>query len=147
MKIILREDIDALGRKGETVVVKDGYARNYLLPKKLAILFSTGNLELIQKEKEKLKVQLMKEKDDAEELAKKLSAVSCTISKKVGEGDTLYGSVTAAEIAEVLKNEGFEIEKKNLIIEEPIKKPGIYKIGVKIHAEVTGTFKVWVVKE
>ena len=147
MKIILREDIDALGRKGETVVVKDGYARNYLLPKKLAILFSTGNLELIQQEKEKLKVQLMKEKDDAEELAKKLSAVSCTISKKVGEGDTLYGSVTAAEIAEVLKNEGFEIEKKNLIIEEPIKKPGIYKIGVKIHAEVTGTFKVWVVKE
>lgn len=147
MKIILREDIDALGRKGETVVVKDGYARNYLLPKKLAILFSTGNLELIQQEKEKLKVQLMKEKDDAEELAKKLSAVSCTISKKVGEGDTLYGSVTAAEIAEVLKNEGFEIEKKKLIIEEPIKKLGIYKIGVKIHAEVTGTFKVWVVKE
>ena len=147
MKIILREDIDALGRKGETVVVKDGYARNYLLPKKLAILFSTGNLELIQQEKEKLKVQLMKEKDDAEELAEKLSAVSCTISKKVGEGDTLYGSVTAAEIAEVLKNEGFEIEKKKLIIEEPIKKLGIYKIGVKIHAEVTGTFKVWVVKE
>lgn len=147
MKIILREDIEALGRKGETVVVKDGYARNYLLPKKLAIPFSTGNLELIQQEKEKLRVQLMKEKDDAEEMAEKLAAISCTISKKVGEGDTLYGSVTAAEIVEVLKSEGFEIEKKKLIIEEPIKKLGIYKVGVKIHAEVTGTFKVWVVKE
>jgi large subunit ribosomal protein L9 len=147
MKIILKENVDNLGLKGDTLDVKEGFARNYLLPKKLAIPFSEGNMALIQREKEKIQVLKVKEKEEAEAFAQKIANVSVTISKKVGEGDTLYGSVTAAEIEEALKNEGFEIDKRKIVIEEPIKKLGIYKVEVKLHAEVTGDFKVWVVKE
>jgi len=147
MKVILKENIENLGVKGDTIEVKSGFARNYLLPKKLAMSYSVGNLALIQREKEKIEVLKVKEKEEAEGLSEKLSNVSVTISKKVGEGDTLYGSVTAAEIAEALKGEGFEVDKRKIIIEEPIKQLGIYKVGMKLHAEVDGTFKVWVVKE
>jgi len=147
MKIILKEKVDNLGVKGDTVEVKDGFARNYLLPKKLAVLFSEGNLAMVHREKEKIQIQKTREKEEAEAFSEKIADVSVTISKKVGEGDTLYGSVTAAEIGEALNSEGFEIDKRKIVIEEPIKKLGIYKVAVRLHPEVTGDFKVWVVKE
>lgn len=147
MRIVLREDVENLGRRGEVVKVAEGYARNFLLPKGKALPATEGNLKTIEREKKRYVVREAKAKQDAEAQAQRLGAISCTIVRKVGENDVLYGSVTAADIAEHLEKEGVVIDKRRIQIAEPIKSLGIYTIPVRLHSEVTAQLKVWVVKE
>ena len=147
MRLILRKDVQPLGKRGDVVKVAPGYGRNYLLPKGLAYEYSDANVKRIEKERKILEVVQLKEKQEAEDLARRIAAVSCTIVKKVGENDTLYGSVTSAEIGEALQKEGFSIDKRKILLDEPIKALGIYAVPIKIHPEVPCELKVWVVKE
>ncbi len=147
MRIVLREDIDKLGRRGEVIDVAAGYARNYLLPKKKALPATDGNLKVIEREKRKYMVHLAREKQGAEVVAARLAGLSCTIVRKVGESETLYGSVTAGDIAEHVAREGIEIDKRRIQLDEPIKTLGIYTVPIRLHPEVTADLKVWVVKE
>ena len=147
MKIVLRTDVEKLGRRGEIIQVANGYARNYLLPKELALVVTPGNLKRIEQEREVRQVQEAKEKQDAESFAARLAEISLTVVRKVGESEVLYGSVTSADLCELLEKEGFSVDKRKIILEEPIKSLGIYDVPVKLHPEVTGNFKVWVVKE
>jgi large subunit ribosomal protein L9 len=147
MKIILREDIDKLGRRGEVVKVAPGYGRNYLLPKGLAYLHTPGNAKRVDQERRFLNVKLAREKQEAEELSRRISQISTTIVRKVGENETLYGSVTNGDIAEAIEKEGFAIDKRKILLTDPIKTLGIYTVPVKLHPEVTAELKVWVVKE
>lgn len=147
MRIVLREDVDNLGRRGEIVKVADGYARNYLLPNRKALPATGGNLKVIEREKRRYVVQQAKDKQAAEALSSRLASLSCTIVRKVGESETLYGSVTSADIGEFLAREGIEIDKRRIQLDEPIKSLGIYTIPIRLHPEVTADLKVWVVKE
>ena len=146
MKVILIEDVQKLGTMGEIVQVKDGYARNFLFPRKLAKSATDSNLRIIEDIKRKKVAALAKEKKLAEELRDKISFVSCTIAAEAGEDDKLFGSVTAQDVARAFEEEGFSIDKRKIILEEPIKKLGVYHVAVKLHPEVTGEVKVWVVK-
>ena len=147
MRIVLREDVEKLGRRGEIVDVAAGYARNFLLPKGKALHATDGNLKRVEQERRKFAVRLAKEKEDAAAMARRLAGISCTIVRKVGENDHLYGSVTPADIAEYLAKEGVELDKRRILLDEPIKALGIYTIPVKLHPEVSGEIRVWVVKE
>jgi large subunit ribosomal protein L9 len=147
MKIILRENIDNLGRRGDVVKVAAGYGRNFLLPKGKAYPFSEGNARKVESERHLIKIREAKEKGAAEELAARLSQISTTIVRKVGENETLYGSVTNSDVGEALAKEGFDIDRRRIQMEEPIKMVGIYTVPVKLHPEVTAEVKVWVVKE
>ncbi len=147
MQIVLREDIENLGRRGEVVKVADGYARNFLLPKGKALLATAGNLKTIEREKRRYVVRQAKEKDESLALAQRIAGISCTIVRKVGENDTLYGSVTPADIAEYLAKEGVVVDKRRIHLDEPIKSLGIYNVPVRLHPEVSADVKVWVVKE
>ncbi len=147
MKLILREDVENLGRIGEVVDVAGGYARNYLLPRGLAVQASTKNIKEQEHQKKLIQSRMDKQKKDAQELAGSLDAVSCTIARKTGEEEKLYGSVTSRDIEEALREEGVSIDRKRILLEEPIKKLGMYTVPVKLHADVTGNIKVWVVKE
>ncbi len=147
MKVILRQDMDRLGKAGEVVSVKDGYARNYLIPRQLAYAATPGNLRRFEEEKKRMMLQSEREKRHAETLAKELEKASCTISMAVGEEDKLFGSVTSQDIAEALKEKGIEIDRRKIQLEEPIKALGIYTVPVKLHPEVTANIKVWVVKK
>lgn len=147
MRIVLRTDVESLGRRGEVVKVADGYARNYLLPKKLALEATPGNLKLIQQERRVQEVHEAKEKQEAEALAARIAQLSCTAVRKVGENEVLYGSVTGADVAELLEKEGFSLDKRKILLEEPIKSLGIYEVPIKLHPQVTASVKVWVVKE
>ncbi|MBI4169953.1 MAG: 50S ribosomal protein L9 [Acidobacteria bacterium] len=147
MRVVLKEDIDKLGRRGAIVKVADGYARNFLLPKGKALLATDGNLKTIDRERRRYVVRVAKEKEEMENLARRIGAVSCTLVRKVGEHDVLYGSVTAADIAEYLEREGIAVDKRRIQIGEPIKSLGIYSVPIKLHPEVRAEVKVWVVKE
>lgn len=147
MKIILKEDYESLGQAGEVLSVKDGFARNYLIPKGVAYEASKGNLRRFEEEKKHILIVSEKEKKAAEQLAEKLEKVSCTISVAVGEEEKLFGSVTSQDIGESLNEKGIEIDKRKILLEEPIKNLGIYTIPVKLHSEVTANVKVWVVKK
>ena len=147
MKLILREDVEILGKVGDVVDVAGGYGRNYLLPRGLAVKASTKNLKEQEHQKKLIQARLARQKKDAEEVAGSLDSVSCTISRKTGEDEKLYGSVTSRDIEEALKEEGVSIDRKRILLEEPIKKLGVYTVPVKLHTEVTGNIKVWVVKE
>jgi large subunit ribosomal protein L9 len=147
MKIILRENVAALGAKGTVVNVANGYGRNYLIPRGLAYLATSGNLNRYEEEKQFFDARSIKEKEEAQALASRLTNISCTIAKKVGENEVLYGSVTNADIAAVLKDEGFNVDKRKIVIDEPLKKLGVYNIPIKLHLDVTADLKVWVVKE
>jgi large subunit ribosomal protein L9 len=147
LKVILRADVEKLGKRGDAVKVADGYARNYLLPKGLALIETPGSLKIIEEEKKLLAVKQVKEKAEAEALSEKLKQVSLTIVKKVGENEVLYGSVTSTEIEELLKKEGIEVDRRKIELSEPIKTTGIFNVPIKIHPEVTSEIKVWVVKE
>lgn len=147
MKVILTEDVNDLGSMGEIVQVRDGYARNFLFPKKLAKPATDSNLKIIEEIKKKKVLALTKEKRLAEELREKLAVFSCTVPVEAGEDDKLFGSVTAQDIAATFEEEGFSIDKRKIILEEPIKKLGIYHITVRLHPEVTADVKVWVVKK
>ncbi|MBN1794979.1 MAG: 50S ribosomal protein L9 [Candidatus Omnitrophica bacterium] len=147
MKIILIEDIDSLGQSGDVIEVKDGYARNYLIPRGAARPATPGNIQLAERLKQQKQTRLEREKKEVEEFAAKISSVSCTISVKVGHDDKLYGAVTAAHIADALKREGIEVDKRNVVLEEPIKNLGVYTISIHLRPDVTAKVKVWVVKE
>lgn len=147
MRVVLREDIDKLGRRGEIRDVAPGYARNFLLPKGKALAATDGNMKRVEQERRRYAVRQAKEKEDAAAVGRRLAGVSCTIVRKVGENDHLYGSVTASDIAEYLEKEGIAIDKRRILLEEPIKALGIYTIPVKLHSDVQGEVRVWVVKE
>jgi len=148
MEVILIKDIEQLGKSGDQLKVKDGYARNFLIPKNLALEATPHNLNIIQQKKESKSAKEKNEKMKAIELAEKLSAISCTISMPSGEDDKLFGSVTNGHIAEALeKAEGIVIDKKKITIPSPINKLGVYTVFVKLHPEVSRKIKVWVIKE
>lgn len=147
MEIILRQDYQGLGKTGDVVKVKDGYARNFLIPKGIAYVASKENKKRLENELKLKSWKVEKEKLAAEELAKKLANVSCTIPVQVGEEDKLFGSVTSQNIAEALAAQGIEVDRRKIQLEEPIKSLGIYSVPIKLHPEVEATVKVWVVKE
>ena len=147
MEVILREKVENLGNVGDTIKVADGYARNYLLPKKLALKSTLEAKKIIAEEKKKKAIKEEKEKKNALSMVQKIEKISCTIARQVGEEDKLFGSVTSADIAEALKNEGIEIDKKKIELAEPIKSLGVYHIPIKLHSEVIANVKIWVVKE
>lgn len=147
MKLILREDVENLGKIGQIVEVAGGYGRNYLLPRGLAVKASTKNVREQEHQKKLIQARMDRQKKDAQEMAGSLDSVSCTISRKTGEDEKLYGSVTSRDIEEALREEGVSIDRKLILLEEPLKKLGVYTVPVKLHADVTGSVKVWVVKE
>jgi large subunit ribosomal protein L9 len=147
MEVILREHVDNLGRRGEVVKVADGYARNYLLPRKLALLATEGNRKHIERERTKLDAKEADEKKVVEAIGERLAAVEVVIARRVGETDALYGSVTSADIVEALNAKGFEIDKRQLQLPEPLKKIGDVKVPIKLHREVTVPITVRVVAE
>ncbi len=147
MKIILRESYQNLGEAGSTLNVADGYARNFLIPKKIAMKYSEGSIKILEEEKRLKGIRQNKEKRTAEQLGNELRKVSLTASVKVGEEDRVFGTVTSQEIANLLKEKGFDIDRKKILLEEPIKALGIYTIKIKLHSEVESSIKLWVVKE
>ena len=147
MKLILREDVENLGKIGEIVEVAGGYGRNYLLPRGLAVKASSKNLKEQEHQKKLIQARMDRQKKDAQEMAGSLDSVSCTIARKTGEDEKLYGSVTSRDIEEALREEGVSIDRKRILLEEPLKKLGVYTVPVKLHADVTGNIKVWVVKD
>jgi large subunit ribosomal protein L9 len=147
MEIILQQTVNNLGEIGQVVNVAPGYARNYLIPKKLAIKATPQNRVLLAKQESFIKAAQAKARKECTDLASQVEKLSFTFARKSGENDKLFGSVTNADIAESLKKEGIEIDKKKIILEEPIKTLGVYKVSVKLHPEVTAQLKVWVVKD
>jgi large subunit ribosomal protein L9 len=147
MKIILRQDVEHLGDAGEIVKVKPGYARNYLIPKGMALVATKENMGRFEKELVLLNKKKDQEKRKFEELAKVLENVSCTITVQVGEEDKMFGSVTAQDVADSLKEQGHEVDKRKIVLPDPIKSLGIYSVPIKLGMEVEATVKVWVVKE
>ena len=147
MEVILREHVDNLGRRGEIVKVADGYARNFLLPRKLALPATAGNKKHVERERKIMEAREAEEKGQAEGIARQLAAVDISIARRVGETDQLYGSVTAVDIADYLKTKGFEIDRRKLILPEPIKTIGDHNVPLKLHREVTVPLMVKVVKE
>ncbi len=146
MRVILRTDIEKLGKLGDVVDVRPGYARNYLIPKKLAMLATEGNIKKFENERKKLEEKLNAERFRAKELAEKLEALEIKIPVRVGEGDKLYGSVTSSNIVEILEKEGFEIDRKKIGLDKPIRSLGEYEIPVKLYPGVVATLKVAVVR-
>lgn len=146
MKVILLEEMPSLGKAGDVIKVADGYVRNYLIPQKKAIEATSKNMKAWEYQKNLLKDKIGKVKKEAEKLAEKIEGISCTISKQTGEEDKLFGSVTSMDIEESLKEEDIEIDRKKIILDEPIKKLGVYTIPIKLHPEVIANLKVWVVK-
>ena len=147
MRIVLREDVDKLGRRGEIVDVAAGYARNFLLPKGKALAATEGNLKVVERERRRYVLTQAKEREEAAAVASRLAGIACTIVRKVGENEQLYGSVTSADIADYLAKEGVVIDKRRILLDEPLKALGIYTVPVKVHADVMGEVRVWVVKE
>jgi large subunit ribosomal protein L9 len=147
MDVILRQDVDKVGSAGEMVSVKDGFARNFLLPQGLAYLATEGNKKRLEAERAQKGRKHAAEVSASKEVAARLEAVSLTFTMKAGEGDKLFGSVTASEIAERLKAEGFTVDKKAVELDEPLKALGVYKVPVRLHAEVKPEVRVWVVRE
>ncbi len=147
MEVILREHVDNLGKRGEIVKVADGYARNYLLPRKLALPATDGNRKHVERERKIMESREAEEKGQADAMAARLAAIDITIARRVGETDQLYGSVTSADIVEVLKAKGFDVDKRKLILPEPIKAIGDHAVPLKLHREVTVPLTVHVVKE
>ena len=147
MEVILREHVDNLGRRGDLVKVADGYARNYLLPRKLALLATDGNKKQIERERAKFEVNELEEQKVAQAVADRMATVEIEIARRVGETEALYGSVTSGDITEALAAKGFELDRRKLQLAEPIKKLGEYSIPVKLHREVTTQLKVRVVGE
>ncbi len=147
MKVILRQNYESLGQVGDIVEVKEGFARNFLIPRKIAYTALKGNLIALEEEKKNIDKKLQQEVQSAEKLAVELEKVSVTIPVQVGEEDKIFGSVTTQMIADSLKENGYEIDKRKIEIEEPIKSLGIYSISIKLHANVNANVKVWVVRE
>lgn len=147
MEVILHEDVPNLGLAGEIVTVKDGYARNYLLPRNIAVVANSKNVRELEHQKRVVESRKEKMKAKAEEIATKLGTLSITIAKEAGEEEKIFGSVTTMDIANALRSEGYTIDKRHIKLAEPIKKIGVYEIPVRLHQEVEGIVKIWVVKK
>ena len=147
MEIILRTHVEHLGRRGEIVKVANGYARNYLLPRKLALLATDGNKRHVERERRIVEGREAEEKAQAETLAATLGAVEIVLTRRVGETEQLYGSVTAADIADYLREKGFEIDKRKLILPEPLKTIGEHTVPLKLHREVSVPLRVQIARE
>lgn len=147
MKVILRKDYESLGKIGDVVEVKPGFARNYLIPRNIAYAALKGNLKALEEEKKIHAKREQKELSKSEKLAVELEKVSVTIPVQVGEEDKIFGTVTSQMIADALAEKGFEIDKRRIEIEEPIKSLGIYGVNIKLHPKVSAKIKVWVVRE
>ena len=147
MKVILRKDLDNLGVMGEVVTVKSGYARNFLIPRDFAYMASPGAVKALEVEKKQYAKRRLKEKDDAEILSNALSELQISIAMKVGEEGKLYGSVTNQMVADELAQKGYAVDKKHIIIDEPIRSLGVFSIKVKLFHDVTANLKVWVISE
>jgi large subunit ribosomal protein L9 len=147
MQVILKENVKDLGPIGDVVNVKDGYARNFLIPKGFAIEANPKNIKAMEHEKRKIQELAKKAKASAEELSAKVSGTTITIKAKSGEEDKLFGSVTAMDIADALKKEGIDIDKKKIMLDEPIKRLGSYTVNVKIHPDVTAQLNISVIRD
>jgi large subunit ribosomal protein L9 len=147
MKVILKDDIKSLGKMGQVVNVADGYARNYLVPKGLAVEANTKNIKSLEHEKRIIGEKAKKIKNSAQDLSDKISSVTIVIKANAGEEGKLFGSVTTMDIAEALKNEGIDIDKKRISLDEPIKRLGTYSVSLKLHSEISTQVNVQVVQE
>lgn len=147
MEVILRETVDDLGRRGDVVDVKNGYARNYLLPQKLALLVTEANRRQVEREREAAEEREATERQGAEGIARQLQAIECVISRRVGDTATLYGSVTSADIAEFFREHQLVVDKRKIQLGEPIKELGEFSVAIRLHREVTADIKVKVIKE
>jgi len=147
MKVILRKDIEKLGKIGDVISVKDGYARNYLLPRDIAFVATESNVRALEEEKKQVSRKLEKEKKSSEILAGELEKISVTIKMKVGEDEKLFGSVTSQMIADALKEKGVTLDKRQIELEDTLKSLGIFDVNVKLAGGVAGKVKVWIVRE
>jgi large subunit ribosomal protein L9 len=146
MKVILLEDVDKLGKMGDVIAVREGYARNYLIPQKKAKEATPGNMKILEALKKKKALEEEARLKEAGALADKISGLSITIDEEAGEEEKLFGSVTSDRISKALEAEGISIDKKEILLDEPIKKLGVYQVAVKIHPDVKANLRVWVVK-
>lgn len=147
MEIILRDHVDNLGKRGEVVKVADGYARNYLLPRKLALPATEANKERIARERKIVEAKEGEERGAAEAIADRLAALDLTISRKVGDNDTMFGSVTSGDIADLLKEKGFDIDRRKILLPDAIRTIGESHVPVKLHRDVTAQLKLTIAKE
>ena len=147
MKIVLKKQVEKLGSPGEIVEVKPGYGRNFLIPRGWALPATEANIRIVEEKKRREVVMNEKERSEAKILAEKLAGKSLTIPVAVGEDEKLFGSVTSIDIAKALGEEGVEIDRRNILLEEPIKKLGVYDIQLRVHPEINATVKMWVVKK
>lgn len=147
MKIILKQDVENLGKSGDVVSVKEGYGRNYLIPKGFAIKATRSNMKIVDELKSNEAKKTKKAETAAQNIAKKLQDISVTASVKVGEDDKLFGAVTAQIIADLVAEKGIEIDKHNILLDEPIKELGVFDVPVKVGSGIKAMVKVWVVKE
>ena len=147
MEVILTDNVVHLGKVGDVKKVKDGYARNYLIPRALAVVASDANLKRIEKEKAKKIVLYEEHKKQAQDKAQELAKVSITVAVEVNDQEKLYGAVTETEILKALEAEGQKVDKKSLVIEKLIEELGIFEVGVKLHPEVTAKIRLWVTKK
>jgi large subunit ribosomal protein L9 len=147
MEVILRQAVEKLGKPGDVVKVSNGYARNFLLPRGIAFEATPGNLKRIEQEKERLEAAENERRGAAQTLAEKLEQVSLTFSARVGEEGKLFGSVTGADIAAQLEQQGFHIEKRQIDLHEPLKTLGVFRVPIRLHADVKPEIKVWVIKQ
>ena len=147
MEVILTQDVSPLGKVGEIIKVKDGYARNFLFPQKLAYIATQENLRKIEREKQKIQAKYEKGKQEAQLVADKLNKVSCTVNVEVNDIDKLYGAVNLSDIVKALEVEGYPIDKKNIIVEKPIEELGIFEVGIRLHPEVIAKIRLWVTKK
>jgi large subunit ribosomal protein L9 len=147
MEVILREDIERLGNRGQVVKVANGYARNFLLPKRLAVAATDANRKIVEQERQAHLRREAKQKSEAEDLSKMLSGVTVTIAQKAGENDQLFGSVTAKDVADALAQKNYTIDRRKVQLEEPIKQLGEFKVPVRLHRDVIAEVTVQVVKE
>ena len=147
IEVLLMDQVEGLGIEGDIVKVADGYARNFLFPKGIATEVTEGKKRQIEKKRLERLAQLEKEKGAAEELAKKIEGIECTIAVKVAENGTLFGSVSIPQILEKIKEQGLELDRAKIVLAAPLHELGVFDVAVKLHPEVTGTLKVWVVEE
>ena len=147
MLVILLENVPSLGKAGDQVKVSDGYGRNYLIPKKKAVLATEKSLKVIEHQKRQVQQRMEKAKKDAEKMAQQIAKFSCTFTKTIGESGKLFGSITSMDIESYLKENGMEVDRKKISLEEPIKNLGMFTVPIKLHPEVTAHLKVWVVQE
>ena len=147
MQVILLEDIPSLGKAGDLVKVSDGYGRNFLIPQKKAILATEKGLKMLEHQKRQVQHRMGKMKKDLDKVAQQIEALSCTFTKSVGESGKLFGSVTSMEIETYLKENGVEVDRKKIVLDEPIKSIGMFTVPIKLHPEIVAQLKVWVVQE